>query len=112
LLYVKGGVAWVHTNYSDVDPSGTVFLPYTGGASATRTGWTIGGGGEYRLNQNWSLFAEYNYIGLGSKTLGFTYSCGAACGFSDPYLYSEKQNLQTVLVGLNYRLGGPIVARY
>jgi outer membrane immunogenic protein len=107
LLYLKGGVAWVHTNYTDSDSSGSVFVPYVGTASSTRTGWTIGGGGEYRLNQNWSLFAEYNYIDLGSKTLGYTYTCGAVCGFSDPYLYSEKQNLQTVLVGLNFRFGGP-----
>ncbi len=112
LLYVKGGVAWVHTNYVDADPSGTIFVPYSGQASATRTGWTVGGGGEYLLGQNWSVFAEYNYIGLGSKTTPFTYSCGAGCGFDDPYLYSEKQNLQTVLVGLNYRFGGPIVAKY
>jgi outer membrane immunogenic protein len=112
LLYLKGGVAWVHTNYSDADASGTIFVPYTGVVSSTRIGWTIGGGGEYRLNQNWSLFAEYDYIGLGSKTLGYTYTCGAVCGFNDPYFYSEKQNLQTVLVGLNYRFGGPIVAKY
>jgi outer membrane immunogenic protein len=112
LLYLKGGVAWVHTNYSDDDSSGTVFVPYAGQVSSTRTGWTIGGGGEYLLSRNWSLFAEYNYIGLGSKTLAYTYSCGAGCGFDDPYFFSEKQNLQTVIVGLNYRFGGPVVARY
>jgi outer membrane immunogenic protein len=112
LLYVKGGAAWVHTNYLDADSSGTLFLPYSGGASSTRTGWTIGGGGEFRLTQNWSIFAEYNYIGLGSKTLAFSYNCGAVCGFNNPYLFSVKQDLQMVLVGLNYRFGGPVVAKY
>ena len=58
------------------------------------------------------MFAEYNYAGFSSKTSAFTYNCGAACGFNDPYLFSPKQNFQTVLVGLNYRWGGPVVARY
>jgi len=112
LLYVKGGAAWVHTNYSDADPANPLGPSYSGGASSTRTGWLIGGGGEYLLTQNWSIFAEYNYIGLGTKTLAFTYNCGAVCGFNDPYLYSEKQNLQTLLVGVNYRFGGSVVAKY
>lgn len=112
LFYVKGGVAWLHNDYRDVDSSGLVNPPYVGQASATRTGWTIGGGGEYMFTPNWSVFAEYDYAGFGSKTLAFTYNCGAACGFNDPYLYSQKQNFQTVLVGINYRWGGPIVARY
>jgi outer membrane immunogenic protein len=103
LLYFKGGAAWLKNNYSDADPSGTVYVPYLGQVSAIRTGWTIGGGGEYLLNPNWSVFVEYNYIDLGSKSLGFTYNCGAGCGFTNPYHYSEKQNLQMVLIGLNYR---------
>jgi opacity protein-like surface antigen len=61
---------------------------------------------------NWSVFAEYSYIGLGSKTRGYTYNCGAGCGFPDPYLYSDKNNFQSVLVGVNYRFGGPVVAKY
>jgi outer membrane immunogenic protein len=112
LLYVKGGAAWVHSHYSDADPSAVPIVPYLGVASATRTGWTLGGGSEYLLGRNWSVFAEYDYIGLGSDTLAFTYNCGAACGFNNPYHYSEKQNLQTVLVGLNYRFGGPVFAKY
>ncbi len=104
LLYLKGGAAWVNSDYFNADPSGTVFVPYSGRASATRTGWTIGGGGEYLLNPNWSLFAEYNYIDLGTRTLAFTYGCGGvACGFASPFHFAEKQNLQTVLVGFNYR---------
>jgi outer membrane immunogenic protein len=112
LLYLKGGAAWVHSHYSDADPSAIPVVPYLGTASATRTGWTLGGGGEYLLGRSWSVFAEYDYIGLGSDTLAFTYNCGAVCGFNNPYHYSEKQNLQTVLAGLNYRFGGPLVARY
>ena len=115
LLYVKGGAAFAHTSYTDVDPSGLVNPPYAGQASGVRTGWTVGAGGEYKLSPDWSVFAEYDYAGFGSRVYGFTYNCGAACGFADPYHYSERQNLQTVLVGLNYRFNvgsAPVVARY
>ena len=112
LLYVKGGGAWVHDTFADADPSGTFYPPYSGQATTTRTGWTIGGGGEYKFSVNWSVFAEYNYIGLGSRTSGYTYNCGAGCYFPNPYLFSDKNNFQTVLVGLNYRFGGPVVAKY
>jgi outer membrane immunogenic protein len=107
LLYFKGGPAWVHSNYSDEDLSGTFFPPYIGQASGTRSGWTIGGGGEYLFAPNWSVFVEYNYVDLGTKTFGLTYNCGASCGFSNPYFYSEKQNFQAILIGLNYRFGVP-----
>jgi len=114
LLYVKGGGAWVHDTVTDADPVAFAggFPAYSGQATSTRAGWTVGAGGEYRFTANWSVFAEYDYIGLGSKTSGYTYNCGAGCGFPDPYLYSDRNNFQTVLVGLNYRFGGPVVARY
>jgi outer membrane immunogenic protein len=113
LLYVKGGAAWVHENSGDVAPTAVApATPYAGGATDTRAGYAVGAGAEYRFSINWSSFAEYDYIGLGSKTSGYTYNCGAACGFPDPYLYSNRNNFQTVLVGLNYRFGGPLVARY
>jgi outer membrane immunogenic protein len=113
LLYVKGGGAWVHETFTDVDPTAFGLFPaYSGGATSTRTGWTVGGGGEYKFNMNWSVFAEYNYIGLGRQTSGYSYNCGAGCGFPNPYLYSDKNNFQMVLVGLNYRFGGPVVAKY
>jgi outer membrane immunogenic protein len=111
LLYFKGGAAWVKSRYSDADPSGAIYVPFSGHAGATRNGWTVGGGGEYLLQPNWSLFIEYNYVDLGSKNLGFVYTCVGTCDFANPYHYSQKQNLQAVLIGLNYRFGvakGPV----
>jgi outer membrane immunogenic protein len=35
-------------------------------ASDTKTGWTIGGGGEWRFDQHWSVKAEYLFIDLDS----------------------------------------------
>jgi outer membrane immunogenic protein len=104
LLYLRGGAAWARHSYTDVDTSGVQFDPYAGSASATRSGWTIGGGIEYAFQKNWSVFAEYSYIDLGSRNVSLTYNCGAICGFNNPYPYKEQHRLQTVLFGINYRL--------
>ena len=100
LLYLKGGAAWAHNTYSDND----LTIPVLGRGSANPTGWTIGGGLEYAFLHNWSVFLEYNYIQFGSRNVTIVYN--PADGFVNPYGYTEKLNLQTVLVGLNYRFGG------
>jgi outer membrane immunogenic protein len=120
LLYAKGGAAWARTSYSDTDPSGAVYPPFSGQASATPSGWTVGGGVEYAFLPNWSVFVEYDYIGLGSPTVALSYNCGSICGsginsFANPYSYKETQNLQAVLVGVNLRFGigsAPLSAQY
>jgi outer membrane immunogenic protein len=104
LVYFKGGVAWIRNRYSDADP---IVLPngYSGHADATRSGWTIGGGAEYSLQRNWSVFVEYDYIDIGSQNTTLTYTiCQIPpCG---PYTYRQKNSLQTILLGVNYRFGG------
>jgi outer membrane immunogenic protein len=59
LVYATGGVAFApfRNQYflgSAVDSS-----------SQTQTGWTIGGGIEYALTNNWSIRAEYRYTDYG-----------------------------------------------
>jgi outer membrane immunogenic protein len=93
LIYGTGGFA-----YGDVKQHAVI-----GGASfdagdATRTGFTLGGGVEYKLNNAWSLKAEYQYLDFGSEKL--TDSAGLA-GTSD-----LDTNYHTARIGLNYRFGG------
>jgi outer membrane immunogenic protein len=71
-----------------------------GNASATFTGWTLGGGLEYAFQRNWSAFIEYNYMDLGSQDITLSYNTGST------YRVNYKHDLQTVLFGLNYRFGG------
>jgi outer membrane immunogenic protein len=105
LLYFKGGTAWVRTKYTNADPAAVP--PFTGVASATRTGRVIGGGGEYAIRPNWSMFVEYNNIDVGSRDIALVYDCGAACGIpNNTYTLNDKQKLQTILFGVNYRLNG------
>lgn len=102
LLYVNGGGAWARDKFTYVDAG-------VGTASATqnRTGWTIGAGLEYGLSPNWSVAAQYNYVDLGNKDVGF--SGGGVGAFTD----RVDQQLHLATVRLNYRFGGgPVVARY
>jgi outer membrane immunogenic protein len=109
LAYIKGGAAWVREKHLETNISQTVpgFVP--GSVSVTRTGWVIGGGLEYLLAPNWSVFAEYNYLDFGRKTVTLVY------GSTGTYDYDIKQNVHLGKVGINYRFGGfggPVVARY
>jgi outer membrane immunogenic protein len=98
LLYVKGGGAWVRSKHTEfVTNTGALF---NGPEKLTHSGWTIGGGVEWMFAPGWSAFVEYNYMDLKEK-------------FAPVLFFNIQQDVQVVLVGLNYRFGGgPVVARY
>jgi outer membrane immunogenic protein len=96
LVYGKGGLALAEDQSSLTDFGGN-----TSSTSLMRTGWTVGGGLEYALDNNWSAKIEYDYLGFGSQPLSF----------STPLLGSVTSNaslnVQEVKAGINYRFGGP-----
>lgn len=88
LLYVKGGAAWAGDRFR----MDTVFSSSVLTADQTRTGWTIGGGGEYALAGNWSAKIEYNYMDFGHKIASLS---GIEADID--------QQVHRVIFGLNYR---------
>jgi outer membrane immunogenic protein len=103
LWYVDGGAAWSRTDRS--------FTPVTLACTCstdgvTKAGATIGVGFEQMIAPKWSWKIEYNYAWFGAANTD--------PDFTNPY--RVKQNINTVLVGLNYRFGdwgkGPVVAKY
>jgi outer membrane immunogenic protein len=101
---VKGGGAWERDEHH-YDFAGVV----NGTASQTRSGWTIGVGGEYAFTNYLSGFVEYNYYDFGSRDISFS----DVGGFS--YLYGIDETKSVVKAGLNLRFGGwaaPVTARY
>jgi outer membrane immunogenic protein len=69
--------------------------PGFAGGSASKAGWTVGGGLEFALGGNWTAKAEYLYVDLGS------FNCGLGCGAFTPDNVSLRANV--VRGGLNYR---------
>ena len=72
---------------SETVPSGTTTsLGFAEFTETKRTGWTIGGGGEYAIDTGWSIKAEYLYAYFGEQRLDFP---NARTGVTAPYSYQE-----------------------
>ncbi|VFU10744.1 outer membrane protein [Methylocella tundrae] len=111
LLYATGGVAFAGVE-------GTIYGPFGGqvSSSSTRVGWTLGGGLEYAVTNNWSIRAEYRYAQFGHS------SFAADNAFATPGLAalgviaSRTTNLNRVEVGVSYKFDtaapAPVVAKY
>lgn len=118
LLYVTGGFA-----FGELRSVGTAsaFTAFPGGpvlaAAAVSSsinndlsGWTIGGGTEWKLTERWSAKLEYLYIDYGHVTDTFIFG-----GLPLPGLATITTNSHVtdniLRVGLNYHFGGPVVTR-
>jgi outer membrane immunogenic protein len=103
LLYVTGGLASTNLKYAQ----NNFFTPCGGpggacveavSASKTKTGWTVGGGLDYMLNNSWSLRAEYLYLDFGSiSAVGFDNTVGR------PYNHSANFTANIVRTAINYK---------
>ena len=68
---------------------------------------TIGVGLEYGFTPNWSARIEYDYLMMGNANNFYSLPAGAAA-----LTNTISQNINMVTVGVNYKFGGPVVARY
>ncbi|HEX3496193.1 MAG TPA: outer membrane protein [Methylocella sp.] len=116
LIYATGGVAFGGFN-TNVSFNGTDFatgVPFFANAnvSSTRTGWTVGGGIDYAVTNNWSIFAEYRFTNFGNIRENNFGQLPA--GFT----FNERRQLQQnqVQAGFSYKFDWytppPIVAKY
>jgi outer membrane immunogenic protein len=95
LPYVKGGAAWARDMYNATDYLGAYYT-----ASETRSGWTLGGGLEWALANDWSAKLEYDYYDFGSRNLDFLAT--TANSFVTSSHEFVNQRIQTVMFGINY----------
>ena len=113
LIYGTGGLAYgeIKARTSFNDPSaGLGPEVFAGSASARRTGWTAGAGVEWGITPNWSVGFEYLYVDLGSLSVTETQVSGPVDGTTFTSVSRFRDNIARVSV--NYRFGGPVVARY
>jgi outer membrane immunogenic protein len=101
LFYATGGYAAAGVEAGVKDGSTNALLD---SASSTRNGWTAGGGLEWGFAPNWSAKFEMLYMKFESK----------------PFLTIQAEGPRSSVplddtiarAGINYRFGGPVVARY
>jgi outer membrane immunogenic protein len=109
LFYGTGGLA-VGSVRDYANNNGGGNNPYIGSNNSVRVGYAAGGGIEYGVTQNWSAKVEALYYNLGSTSFignlsppDPTFSIANRVSPHDGYV---------ARLGVNYRFGGPVVAKY
>ena len=103
LIYGKGG--WAFGSYK-----ATGFTHFGGGfaedetAKGTLNGFMVGAGIEHALTRNWTIKAEYDYIGFGTKSLSSSL-CFSGEGCTPNGSAPISSNKQLFKVGFNYLFG-------
>ena len=111
LVYATGGLAYGHVNLATALTRTTGCAGNNcqqGSVSDTKLGWTVGGGAEWALANNWSLKGEYLYYDLGSGSHLMTDPLNPAT------IFAARADFKGSIAraGLNYRFGGPVLATY
>ena len=132
LLYATGGFAYGEVNLSGgtalngsivgtgVFIPAPVFIPLTPtvapfSRSKINLGYTVGAGIEAKFAaSNWSWKLEYLYVDLGSLDTASSFSAplGGFSTLTGAVATHTRFTDNIVRVGLNYQIGGPVVARY
>jgi outer membrane immunogenic protein len=109
LIYATGGLA-----YGEVDSSATIGLVPVGfgTVSNTHVGYTAGAGIEGVIGGNWTARLEYLYVDLGRVNGSFLTAIGGLGGGVLSSNYSSRVTDNVLRVGVNYKFGGPVVAKY
>jgi outer membrane immunogenic protein len=104
LLYVKGGASITDRKYQFVTSAGGAVIADTG--YQTRLGGTAGVGLEYGFTPNWSAAIEYDHIFENRHGVTYSTAVGPLTGSS------AGGDTDLITARLNYRWGGPVVAKY
>lgn len=90
LIYAKGGVGFTELEMSDVGPGSFV----TASGSKSMTGWTIGGGVEYAITDQWTAKGEYQF---------YRFSDSVSLNDPNPWrVYDDNFDIHALKIGFNY----------
>ena len=110
LLYVTGGLAYGEVEFQRhhrLTPE-----PPFASVSSTHVGYTVGAGIEGVIGGNWTARLEYLYVDLGTVNGSFLTTIGGLGGGVLSSNYSSRITDNVLRVGVNYKFGGPVVAKY
>jgi outer membrane immunogenic protein len=111
LLYAKGGAAVTDNKYGSFFTAAGVQF---NAASDTRWGGAVGAGVDVAFAPNWSVGVEYDHLFMGKPNVAFPPSVivfppfNGAVGRTD----NISQGVDMATVRINYRFGGPVIAKY
>jgi outer membrane immunogenic protein len=103
MVFATGGASWLRVQASAlcgspfvigwcIGPPGPTNVGSTSTVSATVLGWTIGGGLEWMLTQNWLLRGEYRYADY--QQFNYTLFPGnAAAGLGTDAILANKRHI-------------------
>jgi outer membrane immunogenic protein len=103
LLYGKAGGAWVGANSLTIAIGGGAPANFASVSNTNSFGYTAGFGLEWAFWNNWSLRAEYDYIGLGNRT--YTVAPGPTIFGGDVITYNYP-GFSIMTLAVNYKFGG------
>jgi outer membrane immunogenic protein len=110
MLYVTGGFAYgeVQTSLSFPFAAGVVAPianTFIDSSRRTHYGYAVGGGWEALVTPRLSVKAEYLYVDLGAGTHQFVIA-------GDTYSWSQRTQMHTFRLGLNFLAPSAVVAKY
>ncbi|WP_234682773.1 outer membrane protein [Bradyrhizobium monzae] len=111
LLYVKGGAAVTSNQYRGIGTGGLAGAEFDT-ANETRWGGAIGVGFEYGFAQNWSVGLEYDHLFMGHHDVTLTSNGALAAVGTFSRTDRIGQDVDLITARVNYRFGGPVVAKY
>jgi outer membrane immunogenic protein len=112
LLYVTGGAAFEGIEHTVTENRTSV----VGGlrnftTDDTRVGWTVGAGVEAGFGP-WSVGLEYLFADFGNRTLSAPAQVVGGVPFPTSVVTFDDTQQHILRAKLNYRFGGPVVAKY
>jgi outer membrane immunogenic protein len=110
LLYATGGVAWGDASYLGTTPSIPAAFTWASNFRKTESGYVVGAGAEWGVTSNVSLRAEYLFYRLSGDS-----SVANGVPPFPPFQMGYNWNnvdIHVGRVGLSYKFGGPVVAKY
>ena len=125
LVYVTGGAAWADVSQSGIEFNNSTTSPtfgrptgVTANAGGALWGGVIGAGAEFALNQNWTIGGEFLHTMYQDRDANILDATGTnACLVRNQVSQTNcvvrgQLTTDVARVRLNYKFGGPVVAKY
>jgi len=98
LFFATGGMAFANLQ----NTSTNTFNGFSDTFNNTSVGWTVGGGAEYAITNNWSVRAEYRHTDYGNISEFEVFSTGSI------YSVTKHETDNKVQIGFSYKFDRPL----